>query len=568
MMGVTGTDINQLMADEEAWQARLLDFRNYQSLWLRHGFIMMLQTFLRQEKVRERLLALPLGERSLTNVLHAQEILQQATAAGKLGMGGLLKWLEEQGAREDAASEEHQLRLENDGNAVNIITIHKAKGLQFNITFCPFLSKEVKASDPPEFHDRNNKDVLTLDLGSATSTDHAELATQEVLAEDMRLIYVALTRAKHRCYLACGNFKSFPKSALHYLLTNAGSAFAEKLHDLVKTSKQTIVVTDWPQATEKKYVPIEKHKLDLVLAPFARKQKLEKDWQVSSFSALSHSNLHELPDRDALLPATPAIVNPEEKDIDDKTVPGIFKFPRGTRPGTALHTLFEELDFQINDNALLKQTVQNILRPFYLSGENWDGVITEMVSQVLSTPLLPDSPDFSLNKLQPTARRHEMEFYFPLQKISPQTLQDIFSQTGQAGKPDDFPTRVGRLDFKPTQGFLKGYIDLVFQAGEKFYLLDWKSNHLGNNASFYQQDLLAAAMQQHFYTLQYHLYALALHCFLKLRMPDYRYEKHFGGAVYVFLRGVESKLPGNGIYFHRPAETLIQTMENQLIAMD
>ena len=131
-----------------------------------------------------------------------------------------------------------------------------------------------------------------------------------------------------------------------------------------------------------------------------------------------------------------------------------------------------------------------------------------------------------------------MEFYFPLRPIAPEKLKDIFDEFGGIDIPPDVPLRLGKLVFAPSKGFMKGYIDMVFYSKGRYYLVDWKSNYLGSRIENYRQDFLDKTMKADYYILQYHLYALAVHLYLRLRMPGYRYETNFGGAFYIFMREI------------------------------
>ncbi|MFP4036397.1 MAG: hypothetical protein ACLFUE_02630, partial [Desulfobacteraceae bacterium] len=143
-------------------------------------------------------------------------------------------------------------------------------------------------------------------------------------------------------------------------------------------------------------------------------------------------------------------------------------------------------------------------------------------------------------------------------------LQDIANLAG--ARTPGLSERMGRLHFSPAQGFMKGFMDLVFSHQDRFYLLDWKSNYLGPTLEHYSPARTASAMAQGLYPLQYLLYTLALHRHLSLRIPDYRYETHFGGVFYVFLRGVDpSKGPGWGVYSDRPDPELLRRLETTLL---
>ncbi|MFH1490558.1 MAG: exodeoxyribonuclease V subunit beta, partial [Pseudomonadota bacterium] len=157
-----------------------------------------------------------------------------------------------------------------------------------------------------------------------------------------------------------------------------------------------------------------------------------------------------------------------------------------------------------------------------------------------------------------------LSFYFPLKSASPESLGRLFEEEGRSLCSKAFPKRIGRLDFSPVKGFMRGFMDMVFQYEGRFYLVDWKSNFLGPRLEDYGPEGMVRAMEEGFYILQYTIYALALNQYLKLRLPGYEYERDFGGVYYIFLRGVE---PGTefGVYRDRPSRRLIEALTGALI---
>jgi exodeoxyribonuclease V beta subunit len=188
-----------------------------------------------------------------------------------------------------------------------------------------------------------------------------------------------------------------------------------------------------------------------------------------------------------------------------------------------------------------------------------------MIERVLLHPLDTDRRDFCLSGVSNEMRLNELEFYFPLKSLTPEAIKVILRKGSlDPGVPD----RIDRLDFQPLRGFMKGFIDMVFRFEERYYLVDWKSNFLGPRVEDYGPESLARAMDENTYTLQYHLYTLALHQYLKLRVPEYAYESHFGGVFYVFLRGVDpAKGPEFGIYRDRPRRDLIEALTEELVGV-
>jgi exodeoxyribonuclease V beta subunit len=585
MMGVGGETIEELQRDEAGWEAWLTKFREYYEMWGKYGFIRMFRYFLLREKVRLRLLSMPNGERRLTNVLHLSEVLHQAAIEEKLGMVGLLKWLARQREPASPRLEEHQLRLESDANAVKIVTIHKSKGLEYPIVFCPFNWSKSKI-DPKEvftFHDKEDDWRLNLVLNPEGSPKRA-FAEKEELAENIRLLYVSLTRAKNRCYLVWGRLKDAETSSLSYILHPPGDSaeniveqtgnhfkgledetIRRELESLARKSKGNILLSDMPSTPGKEVSPAEKTREELAGRDFSG--TILRGWQIASFSSLTsgrresaedsrHASM-DLPDHDQQIP-------PEEPVLEE--IPfSIFAFPRGAKAGSLLHEIFEGLNFMERDPSVMKKIVAEKLREYGFE-KDWQEAVAQMIGRVLAAPLQPDSNGFTLSRIGKKDKVSELEFYLPLQPITPQKLREIFAEYGGSGIPQEFPGRIEELDFSPARGFVKGFIDLAFRFRGRFYIVDWKSNFLGNRVEDYSRERMAREMEESLYLLQSNLYVLALHQYLKRRLPDYRYRDHLGGVFYVFLRGVDPRAGDEfGIYRDLPGEDLVEALSRNLV---
>ncbi|MBL7179404.1 MAG: exodeoxyribonuclease V subunit beta [Desulfobacterales bacterium] len=588
MMGVSGQELD--LGSEEAhwWQARLGAFREYFQVWQQYGFIRMFRLMTAGEKVRGRLLSFPDGDRRLTNVLHLAEILHQESISKKLGITGLIRWLSEQTQAVLSESEVHQLRLESDEHAVKIITIHKSKGLEFPVVFCPFgwdgsLIKRKEVS----FHENTENNTLTLDIDAGPNSRHRVQAQNELLAENLRLLYVALTRAKKRCYLVWGSFKTAQTSALAYLFhcdrTHADGAsgddivsalmksgisikksqeFMADLEHLANRSEGSIELVSMPLETHQEYHPRKARGQKRFCRQFTG--NIDTTWKVASYSYLISKRSFDqaLPDRDTYGDASRNIPA-YRRDVPENA--DIFSFPAGTRTGLFFHDIFEHLDFASNDPAQRKKLVTDKLKAYGFDA-NWQAPVNTMIQKVLVTPLPSGTTPLTLSSVQCQDRINEMEFYFPLKSITPQTLKTIFKTRAGVDISADFPQRIDKLSFPLAKGFMKGYIDLVLHAKGRYFLVDWKSNFLGSRLENYDRAALNQTMHNDYYILQYHLYTLALHRYLQSRVPGYRYETDFGGVFYIFIRGVDPDFgPDFGIYKDLPAADTIAALGRALI---
>jgi exodeoxyribonuclease V beta subunit len=580
LLGVGWETLEALGLDDASWQERLQRFRDYLERWLSRGFISMFRQLIQKERLRPRLLAFPDGERRLTNVLHLAEVLQQAALDRKLGANGLLKWLAEQRNGEGEPSEEYQLRLERDEKAVQIVTVHKSKGLEYNVVFCPFgwRSSDIQRNheDQVFFHDPEHDYTFCRDLGSPGYEEHKQLAIREKLAENVRLLYVALTRARHRCYFVWGSFNKAETSAPVWLLhrpaemenetiTTIGERFKILTDEQIRTDLEklannsahgsggpTIQVEDLPQPDGERYGPEDPPILELKARAFTG--SIRTDWRIASFSWMTTGRPDELPDRDST----------EEEPVQPEPASGIFAFPRGAKPGTCLHEIFESIDFTEAGRAARPAIIGSKLAAYGFPEPAHRAAVEQMVEHVLAVPLDPSGGELSLGSAGPSARLNELEFYFPIQRLAPGVLQETFAAFGEHAA-SSVPQRLGRLQFDPASGFMKGYIDLVFQAEEKFYIVDWKSNWLGNKVENYSQSRMQPEMSERLYVLQYHLYTLALDRYLSKRLPAYNYDLHFGGVFYMFLRGVDRSRPEFGIYRDRPGGPLVAALREKLL---
>ncbi|MBN1635671.1 MAG: exodeoxyribonuclease V subunit beta [Deltaproteobacteria bacterium] len=580
LMGYTAEKIECLSRDESGWEELLLRFRDYHALWIKAGFMTMFRNFLSLNNVRARLLGMRRGERRLTNILHLAELINGVSIEKKLGMRQSVTWLSRQRNPDIPRSDEHQLRLESDEDAVKILTIHKSKGLEYPIVFCPFTwrKSELGRRDTSNFifHDEAKGGAATLELGSDEIDEHKSLAEREILAENMRLLYVALTRARHRVYLAWGKIKDADTSAPAYLFhfdhASDGNTEIEMLskmnpddetmltdlNDLVRKDPAGICVCDLPHGLPGSYKPSVKIETDLVARTF--NGQIDRSWSVASYTALVSGKpvIHDVADYDA-----PVLVTPQAQPVPAKKHDDIFSFPRGAGPGIALHAIMETLDFASGESERRK-CVADTLAHYEFDGR-WIEPVLQMVNRVLALPLITERADFSFSKLTSKQRINEMEFYFPLKLISKQDLIRIFSGF-DLEIPPEFPTMIDRLVFQPTRGFMRGFIDMIFCFENRYYLVDWKSNYLGDSVDDYHQGLLKNVVLREFYILQYHLYSLALNRYLSRRIAGYSYREHFGGVYYMFLRGIDPiKGVDYGVYRIRPSAELIEALDNVLI---
>jgi exodeoxyribonuclease V beta subunit len=420
---------------------------------------------------------------------------------------------------------------------------------------------------------------LIFDLGTEDRGLHKAFAEKEELAENLRLLYVALTRAKCRVYLVWGRFRDAETSAPAYLLhpppskdsDNLVEALAENFRQvtnqgllttaksLMKKPAATLEVIKEVEPDKSRFSPLPEELK--ITPPKSFAGRIDRQWKISSFSALVSDRLHGEEGLD--YDATP-LSGPEDPLAVLEQPAGIFAFPKGARAGTFLHDVFEHLDFCDATASTREGLVEEKLAQ-YGYDRSWVGIVCDTVDRVLRVPLDPKHQGFCLSRVRMEDRLNELEFYFPLKVLAPETVGRILAR---GDLHQEVPEKIERLSFSPLRGFMKGFMDMLFRFEDRYYLVDWKSNFLGASVEDYGPENLAKAMEENFYTLQYTFYTLALNQYLKLRAPGYDYDRNFGGIFYVFLRGVEpGKGPEFGVYRDKPRRSLIEALSEELIGV-
>jgi exodeoxyribonuclease V beta subunit len=571
--GLAWSALDALFADEAGWDALVEQFLQWQRVWRAQGFLPMLYRLLHDQGLAARLLQDPAqGERALTNLLHLGELLQ-ATSLQVQGEGALIRHLEEQLRRPQASGEAAQLRLESDANLVQVVTLHKSKGLEYPLVFLPFISlyrAEEKESARPD---------------------------EERLSEDIRLLYVALTRAKQALWLGVAQVKGDvdgkqpkAKSALSSLL---GRGAPDDLWSKLQNwACDDIDVQTAPEPSDDIYQSSAEVKpAQAALLP---QRLIQSRWWSASFSALTRDLAHgtaasgaqTLPsERDErLLDAqTDSVAADEDLGLADASqtpqlagqgaadlltvAPPFNDFPAGSRYGTLLHDLLEWQathgwpaamnSASVGTQAALQQQWQTLLarqrQRHQLNAEHsamLDGWVRQIITSKLPlSHVNKGQSTINLGALKAADMWPEMGFSLPVHSLSSQALDALVTQ-------HIWPTQPRQpLQRRQLQGMLTGFMDLVLLHEGRYYVLDYKSNRLPG----YQPTQLQQAMLAHRYDVQAALYLLALHRLLKSRLPGYSYERHIGGVLYLFLRGIDQH--GCGMLHRIPAGGLVEALD-------
>lgn len=568
-------------------------------LWHRHGVLVAADRLLYRRRVAVRLLAEAEGDRLLTDLRHALELVHRAAVDGQLSPGGTLHWLWRERTRRHDRDETRQLRLDRDDDAVRILTAHGAKGLEYEIVLVPFAWDGSTPRAPLQWHERaEGERRLVIDTNKhAPGSPESARAQRELLAEELRLLYVALTRAKRRCVVLLTPYykdasRNAGRSALFYLLHRAAVRAGEMHDDYVRRcidelaagpSKWEPLVPSW--IADHVCIGVQGSASGDTIAPGAADTVLEartrvlprdlgtrlQPWSLVSFSSLTRS-------AHAAREAAVVEADPSEAPIAERADPatastllrpsapeGIFAFARGARAGVCLHEIFETGDFSHAPQDGDRGRIVRILERHGLDDPRvHDGSLDpcNVAEELLLQAAKETFPfgGFPLSAVDRAHRLDEWEFRAALGRVRIGELADLFAQHAEQPWSRLLPPRLRRLDDRAVEGLLGGFVDLLFEHAGRWYVVDWKSNHLGDRPDDYDPAALETAMLEHDYVLQLTLYTLAVHRFLGRRLRGYRYDEHFGGAAYAFFRGWCGR-PDRGWFAWRPPRALIEAID-------
>ena len=666
LCGLDALQLERLVHDELHWEERVAQFQRYREIWRSQGVLPMVRHMLQDFGVVPRLLAQG-GERQLTDLLHLSELLQQASTRLE-GEHALVRYLQEQRDAPEGEREARRQRLESDDARVRVVTVHKSKGLEYPLVFLPFFCavRPVEAKDALlRWHDANGQ--LQLVPGRSADDEIVAVADAERLGEDLRKLYVALTRARHVTWVGLGALENLHRSAAGHLL-GLGDESGDG-HRLFAALQEK--VGQWRDGIAPGVVAVEEASLPaegqddggMTQAALWRSSECasRRDtawktppmlpgqswprWWIASYSALevedvattlsasgspsdrgvhgtvvAHGDVERVkpaagdgwepgrnvaesdaPYGDSALTDTWAeqraadavwqrhLVQAAEASalamVDPDLGAGglgssVHDFARGPQAGTFLHGLLEWAGRQgfaalAKDPARLAEQVRWRLQRMP-DWQPWQSLLTDWLVRLLtqSLPLdavgrgrAPDStsdapvdaghaPSDGTSSFTLAGLRQyqvEMSFMLAVQDIDLPALDAWVRQHTFSGAARP-PLLPGQLN-----GMLKGFIDLVFEHDGRFYVLDYKSNWLGASDEAYRVETMQAAVLAHRYELQYLFYLLALHRLLKVRLPDYDYDRHVGGALYLFLRG--SGAPSRGVFAARPPRAVIEALD-------
>ncbi|MBA3919742.1 MAG: exodeoxyribonuclease V subunit beta [Gemmatimonas sp.] len=616
LWGLSHADLLRLATPdaESAWTAITDSVHGLRERWTTRGLLPMLQQWYAERSVAERLLGEPAGERRLTNLRHLEELLHAAVVSEHLNVEGTLRWLRTQMAEAEEQGDRPgnrpvtELRLESDADAVQIVTVHKSKGLEYDVVYCPTLwsAYPVQPDAPVLVHEQ---DGVVLDHGSPQRPARQAPADRERLAEESRLLYVALTRARFRTVVGWGPITHRKRgdvaaqSALSWLLFDAavggvpdsGAVSALPMAAALAASPQVwqahleaviaahrdLMAMETADSTL--VSPLSLARAIVQPAPVVRTLPDEPTpdrrfdtYRIASFTSLSRPLAGAAAVRDVDDPNEGTGTAPSEDGpvLSPRDLPreDFRAFPAGREAGIALHALFEHSAFDETPAMLRPMVVQHLHDAGLLQAppeiDLRVNAVVDMMQRTLGTPIPLDAsglPSFALREVRGDRARHEWQFLLPMGAQDAAVTRDrlalAFAQHG-VGPVSEYAEALRALGPTQLHGYLTGFVDLLFEHDGRWWVVDWKSNQLGTSPAAYTADALTAVMVDHHYILQYHLYLTAAYRFLRHRMPDFEYDRHMGGAAYAFLRGFGSfnPAPGQGWFVDRPPRELIEAL--------
>jgi exodeoxyribonuclease V beta subunit len=590
VFGQNAEQLDTLRDDSDRLSHFVERLQEWHALWQRDGFIVMWRRLLGDEGTIARLAGQINGERQITNYLHLGELLHRQAAAAHAGPDELLRWFDQTVSQKSKGDDEALLRLETDSTAVQLCTIHKSKGLEYSIVYCPTLWSARKWDDPIVVmsragHDGESLPVPQIDVGSELLPVRQGRDQQESEAENRRLLYVALTRAKHQCHIYWTAAATSGNSALGQIMlgdlpeNSSDVELERRLREWVSSFciERATVCSGSKSANASSGVRYERPQLssqNLAVRP-TRRQVIPAVSQ-TSFTGLATSAhgriVDDIVDRDSV---SRSVHDEDGSPLDSDTdeVP-LAAMPGGRLVGDVVHSVLERAlksgsVYEASREELIQQ-VTVLLEPAMERMQleaRWLQPLAATLTTCLAETLALGGDNCCLSKIESRRLATEVPFLlrlggafeFSTHKIAAafEAASDVLLQK--------YGRRVRAMSVSGLQGFLAGFVDLVFEANGKWFVADYKTNFLGPHYSDYTMERLEAAMFEHDYLLQAGLYSVAIGRLLEQRLPDFNLERDFGGCVYLYLRGFPGDgPPETGVWHYRPEPEFVKALSDAL----
>lgn len=562
--------------------------------WESYGFITAFLYYLNKHDLLKTMLNAENGERALSNYFQIAEIIQSINSK-VIGSNAQLLWFKDLvlNGNSDLSDDVTKKHLESEQSLVKIYTIHKSKGLQYPIVFSPFLFGTTNYDKDGIYYDPHDRHVsLSLNPSEPVNgTAISELEKVASLQEKVRLLYVDLTRAQLANFVFLPIYNDEKK-------TNAVSALRSitipKEGELLKALDSEELFTNLNKFDNESdpdnekliaaKVKVESQCSEKIDEPSSLdKGSVDNSFTVTSYSAITSGAHNDMFASDIDEKEIEPDANDLEEDISNEERNLInFTFSRGSAAGSFLHKLLEIVlsrnDVNKEDQDSIYQFVNSQLKYDYyhlISNQGNEKIcaLASWLNNILNANLLPESSKndhLKLSDLTPDNCARELDYYLPckdfkvkvLNKLCHEFYAKVVKDNNLSHKPD-LPD-LKKSNFK---GFMKGSLDLVAKfttkQGDKFFMIDYKSNYLGDSFGDYTQDSILKSIFEARYDVQILFYSLALYRFLKCTLHDFLYEKDFGGVMYLYLRGMNSNnTVSPGQFYVRPSEELIKRLSD------
>ncbi|APC96870.1 exodeoxyribonuclease V subunit beta [Francisella frigiditurris] len=564
----------------EEWGRQIDYAKGLRDKWHKYGFMSFIMQILHESFIQRT----ENKQRVITNVLHLAELIKVAENKYK-HPNQLIKWYRQQ-IKSDTDLE-GELRLESNDNLIKIITIHGSKGLEYPIVFIPFASyvssKKFLLDKVNKYYDKELAQTV-YKIGKDDSIK--DIVDNEAVEELMRLFYVAVTRAEHRCYIGVAKYQSKKGAAK----IPSDDSYNSPLAQFVNYKKDE----DWLEKVQKitnnpanqsllleinnfQSIEIQHTSYNVANQELKASQihKLENDnWEMLSFSKISKSKPQNI------------ILEKENDESEDDKAQEIqqkleFRFTatKGADIGNILHNVLEHTDFSTGeiDDTLLQEQMNRykvVAAEDFNNLKSWlEECLTAPISEIeqqsslvqkesnFQGELFDDNKSvlhtssFCLKDILNSKTLKEAEFYFPVTNKKLYKTNIIKALGEYRGREIDYD----KLSNQKVFGMLHGFIDLIFEYNGKYYVADYKSNYLGDSLEDYSQEKMRQKNQDSFYDLQYLIYSVALHRYLSSNLPSYSFDKHFGGVYYFYLRGFKD---GFGVYKTKIERSTLEKMDS------
>jgi exodeoxyribonuclease V beta subunit len=555
LLGVSPYDLATM--SDEAWSEWVSRFRSWNEAWHSQGVVRFLEDMLRHTQAEATIATRPAARRVLTDLLHLEELLLRAERERGRNPVALMQWFRRLAKASPGegtvASDDLQQRPDADAGAVRVATIHKSKGLEYGIVYCPFPWPLQFNEVAVKFHDEQGN--VKVDLGSEGCEANKEASHREEFSEALRVLYVAVTRAKYRCTLYWGRAKNWKKAALGYLLHGAEGlgkldedGMRAGVEKFVAASSGTV---EWRATHDQQAAPREHEPPRRALAAREQVRYFSHAPRIASFTSLTG--------HDEKTPGPRPAVSPVERQ------PALFSdLPGGVRTGLLLHSILEHADFQQLGTIETGQLIERQLHAFGFDAALTPEVQRDLLS-VAATPFTDAAEAPRLDDLSRDVQLRELEFTLRVDRPKLSDLAEILSQHDAPAAAPRYFESLADVSGQTLQRFLRGYIDLMFEWQGRWYVADYKSNTLPT----YAPEGVNEAVQRTHYLLQAQLYTAAAQRYLKQRVLGYDPETQWGGALFLFLRGMRGpQSAGSSVFFDRQPVELLSAVDRWLGGAD